>query len=120
MAVVLPLMILGYAVLVPHFTAFCAGFSFAQKMLFSALLTAPLGFVTGTVFPVSLLLIGEKKPSFIPLAIGANGAASILATVTSVMIAFVYGFKFVFVLSAFFYFFALSAMLYFVKKRIRS
>ena len=118
LAVVLPLMILGYAVLLPHFSAFCAGFSFAQKLLLSALFMAPLGFVSGMVFPVSLLLVGEKKPFFIPLAAGANGAASVLAAVTSVIIAFVYGFRFVFVLSAFCYFFALSAMLYFVKKRI--
>ena len=119
LAVILPLMILGYAVLVPHFSAFCAGFSFALKLLFTILFIAPLGFITGIVFPVSLLLVGEKKPSFIPLAIGANGAGSVLATVASVMIAMAYGFKFVFVLSAFCYFFALSAMLYFVKKRVR-
>ena len=119
LAVVLPLMILGYAVLVPHFSAFCAGLSFAQKLLLTVLFIAPLGFITGIVFPVSLLLVGEKKPFFIPLAIGANGAASVLATVTSVIIAMSYGFKFVFVLSAFCYFFALSAMLYFVKKRFR-
>ncbi len=117
LAVVLPLMILGYAVLVPHFSALCMmSFAFTQKLLFTALFIAPLGFAAGTVFPVSLLLVGEKKPFFIPLAIGVNGAASILATVTSVIIAFVYGFKFVFVFAAFFYFFALSAMLYFVKK----
>ena len=116
LAVILPLMILGYAVLVPHFSALCMSFAFTQKLLFTALFIAPLGFAAGTVFPVSLLLVGEKKPFFIPLAIGVNGAASILATVTSVIIAFVYGFKFVFVLAAFFYFFALSAMLYFVKK----
>ncbi|MBO4711924.1 hypothetical protein J5681_08435 [bacterium] len=118
LAIVLPLMILGYAVMLPHFSAFCTGFSFTQKLLLTALFIAPLGFAAGTVFPVSLLLVGEKKSSFISLAIGANGAASILATVVSVMIAFVYGFKFVFVLAAFFYFFALSAMLYFVKKRV--
>ena len=118
LAIFLPLIILGYAVLVPHFSAFCAGFSFAWKLILAILFIAPLGFTTGVVFPVSLLLVGEKKPFFIPLAIGANGAASVLATVTSVMIAMIYGFKFVFVLSAFCYFFALSAMLYFVKKRI--
>ena len=116
LAIVLPLMILGYAVLVPHFSVFCAGFSFARKLILTMLFIAPLGFTTGIVFPVSLLLVGEKKPFFIPLAVGANGAASVLATVTSVMIVMVYGFKFVFVLSAFCYFFALSAMLYFVKK----
>lgn len=118
LAIVLPLMILGYAVLIPHFSAACMSFAFTQKLLLTALFIAPLGFVTGTVFPVSALLVGEKNSSFIPFVFGANGAASILATVVSVMIAFVYGFKFVFVLAAFFYFFALSAMLYFVKKRV--
>ena len=118
LAIVLPLMILGYAVLLPHFSAACMSFAFTWKLLLTALFIAPLGFVIGTVFPVSLLLIGEKKSSFVPLAIGANSAASILATVVSVMIAMAYGFKFVFVLSAFCYFFAVSAMLYFVKKRV--
>jgi len=102
----------------PHFTAFCLGCSFASKIFLTVLFTAPLGFVIGTVFPVSLLLVGEKKPFFIPLAFSANGAASVLGAVVSVMIAFVYGFKFVFVLAAFCYFFAAAAMLYFVKRRV--
>lgn len=118
LTIVLPLMILGYAVVIPHFSAACMSFAFTQKLLLTALFIAPLGLVTGTVFPVSALLVGEKNSSFIPLAFGANGAASVLATVVSVMIAFAYGFKFVFVLSAFCYFFAISAMLYFVKKRV--
>ena len=117
LAIVLPLMILGYAVAMPRFTAFCGGYGFALKLFLTALFISPLGFAAGTLFPVSLLLIGEKKPFFIPLAFSAEGAASILAAVLSVAIAFVYGFKFVFVLSAFCYFFAVSAMLYFVKKR---
>lgn len=117
LAIVLPLMILGYAVAMPRFTAFCAGCGFALKLCLAALFVSPLGFAMGVVFPVSLLLVGEKKPFFIPLACSAEVAASIFAGVISAMIAFVYGFRFVFVLSAFFYFFALSAMLYFVKKK---
>ena len=118
LSIVLPLMILGYVTAMPHFTAFCLGCSFASKIFLTVLFTAPLGFVIGTVFPVSLLLVGEKKPFFIPLAFSANGAASVLGAVVSVMIAFVYGFKFVFVLAAFCYFFAVVAMLYFVKRRV--
>jgi len=118
LAIFLPLMILGYAVFVPHFMVFCSGFTFALKLLFTVLFMAPLGFIAGTVFPVSLFLAGEKKSFFIPLAFSANGVGSILAAVISVLIAMIYGFKFVFVLAAFCYFFALSAMVYFVKKRI--
>lgn len=118
LAIVLPLMILGYAVALPHFMAFCAGYGFALKLLFAALFVLPLGFAMGTVFPVSLLLVGEKRSFFIPLAFSAEGAASVFAATVSVMIAMAYGFKFVFVAAAFFYFFALSAMLYFVKKKI--
>lgn len=117
-AIIVPLMILGYAAVMPHFMAFCAGSGFAMKLLLTALFTAPLGFTMGTVFPVSLLLAGEKKPFFIPLAFSAEGAASVLATVVSVIIAMAYGFKFVFVLAAFCYFFAAAAMLYFEKKRV--
>ena len=116
--VVLPLIIFGYAVVFPHFTGFCIGYGHGLKTFLAALFIAPLGFLTGLVFPVSLIIAGEKKTSFVPLAIGANGAASVLATVISVILAFVYGFKFVFVASAFCYFFALSAMLYLVKKRV--
>ena len=118
MAVVLPLMILGYAVAMPHFISFCSGYSFALKLALTALFMAPAGFLAGTVFPVSLLLVGEKKPFFIPLAFSAEGAASVVATFVSVIIAMFYGFKFVFVLAAFCYFISLSAMLYFVKKRV--
>ena len=115
---VLPFMILGYAVVMPRFMAFCIGLSFAMKLFLTVLFILPLGFTIGIVFPVFLLLVGEKKPFFIPLAFSANGAASVLASITSVMIAMVYGFKFVFVLSAFCYFFAVSSMLGFIKKRI--
>lgn len=118
LAALVPLMILGYAVLMPHFSAACMGLALAQKLLFTALFIFPLGFAMGMVFPVSLLLVGENQPFFIPLAFSANGAASVFATVTAVIIAFFYGFKFVFVLAAFCYFFAVSAMLYFVKKRV--
>lgn len=118
LAIVLPLMIMGYAVAMPYFTALCAGYSFALKLTLSSLFIFPLGFLAGTVFPVALLLVGEKKPSFIPLAFSADGAASVFATVLSIIIAMFYGFKFVFVLAAFCYFLALSAMLYFVKKRV--
>ena len=114
----LPLMILTYAVLLPHFMAASAGTAFGLKLFLTALFIFPLGFVAGLLFPASLIIVGEKKPSFVPLAFGAEGAASVLATPVSVMIAMVYGFKFVFVLAAFCYFFAVSAMLYFVKKRV--
>lgn len=118
LAIILPLMILGYAVAIPHFMTFCAGFGYALKLALTALFIAPVAFATGTLFPVALLLVGEKRPFFIPLAFSAEGAASVTATVVSVMIAMFYGFKFVFVLAAFCYFAALSAMLYFVKKRV--
>lgn len=117
LAIVLPLMILGYAVAMPHFIAVCAGYTFALKLALTVLFIFPLGFLAGTVFPVALLLVGEKKPFFIPLAFSSEGAASVIATVVSIIIAIFYGFKFVFVLAAFCYFLALSAMLYFVKKR---
>lgn len=117
--VILPLTVLGYAVAMPHFTAFCAGFGFAAKFFLIALFAAPLAFTVGTVFPVSLLLAGEKKRSFIPLAFSANGAALIFAYMVSVIIAMAYGFKFLFVLSAFCYFFAVSAMLCFLRQQTR-
>ena len=118
LAILLPIMILGYAVALPRFMAFCAGHVFSLKLLFAALFILPLGFVMGTVFPVSLLIVGEKKPFFIPLAFSSEVAASILASVLAVMISMAYGFKFVFVMAAFCYFFAVSAMLYFVKRKI--
>ena len=114
---VLPLMILGYTVIFPDFITFCTGAGFYKKLVLASLFTAPLGFAAGTLFSVSLLLVGEKKLSFIPLAIGAKSAALILALISSVIIAMSYGFEFVFVLSAFCYFFAVAIMLYFVKIR---
>lgn len=115
---VLPVMILGYTVLFSDFITFCSGAGFYKKLFLASLFVAPLGFSAGTVFPVSLLLAGEKKRAFIPLAIGANSSALLLALVSSVVIAMIYGFNFVFVLSAFCYFFAVSAMIYFVKIRV--
>ena len=114
----LPLMILVYAVILPHFMAACAGTGYGLKLCLTALFILPLGFLSGLLFPASLIIAGEKKAFFVPLAFGAEGASSVLAATVSVMIAMVYGFKFVFVLAAFCYFFAVSAMIYFVKKRV--
>lgn len=115
--IILPVLIIGYSVWLPGFVEFGMDLSLAARVLLSMLVLAPLGLLLGLVFPSSLFIAGEKDPSFVPMAFAAFGAASVFASSAASIVAIIYGFRFVFVLAAFFAFSAVSAMLVFIKRQ---
>jgi hypothetical protein len=54
---------------------------------------APLGFVLGVFLPTGVRALGSSRPAAVPLAWAANGSASVVGTVGSVMLATVIGFR---------------------------
>lgn len=116
MMVVFPLVVMGYAVLLPNFTHSFIHYSFEARIFLSLAVLFPLGFLLGQFFPTALTIVGEKNSSFIPWAYAVNGVASVVASIFSIILAMAYGFTFVFTMAAFCYFAACVAFLRFVHK----
>ncbi|MGI6395541.1 MAG: hypothetical protein ACOX2F_12595 [bacterium] len=118
MLIVLPLVIMGYAVFLPAFTHKFIQHSFEMRIILSLAVLFPLGFLLGQFFPTALTIVGEKNNSFIPWAYAVNGVASVVASIFSIILAMAYGFTFVFTMAAFCYFTASAAFLRFVQKHV--
>lgn len=54
---------------------------------------APVGFVLGVFLPTGVRALSSSRPGAVPLAWAANGSASVVGTVGSVMLATVSGFR---------------------------
>ncbi len=67
----------------------------AFKILLSALLIAPLGFLMGMPFPMGLRVISDRRPAWIPWAWGINGCASVVSAILATVLAIHLGFRFV-------------------------
>jgi len=76
------------------------GFSFILRVLITVLVLAPLGFLMGMPFPNGIMILEENAPGLIPWVWGINGAASVLASILSMLLALSFGFKMVLVVGA--------------------
>ncbi|MEZ5967204.1 MAG: hypothetical protein R3F56_25435 [Planctomycetota bacterium] len=71
-----------------------------QRVLYTCATIAPLAFCMGIPFPTGLQIVGQNAPSFLPWAFGVNGAASVLSSVLSIVLAMELGFTAVFITAA--------------------
>lgn len=71
-----------------------------QRVLCACGTIAPLAFCMGIPFPTGLQLVGRSAPAFLPWAFGVNGAASVLSSVLSIVLAMELGFTAVFFAAA--------------------
>lgn len=76
------------------------GFNFILRVLITVLVLAPLGVLMGMPFPGGIMILEEKAPGLIPWVWGINGAASVLASILSMLLALSFGFKIVLVVGA--------------------
>lgn len=90
------------------FSAFL-GYGLPVRVLVTLALLAPLGFLMGVPFPRGLRALGETGPSWVPLAWGVAGFASVASAVLAAMIALSWGFTLVFASAALAYLVALAA-----------
>lgn len=61
--------------------------------IFVICLLAPIGFALGIPFPSGLSLLKEKEKNFIPWAVGVNGFASVLGSLSFILLVMGMGFK---------------------------
>ena len=73
-------------------------FDLIWRILVSAALIFPLGFFLGMPFPIGLSLIKDSERKYVAFAWAVNGFFSVIGTVTSIILAMIFGFKFVFIL----------------------
>jgi len=78
--------IVGNVVLLPWLLSAAMGFPFAIKLLISALVLAPLGFLMGMPFPTGLRLVKTVEWAW-----ALNAAASVLGSVMAMIIAIHFG-----------------------------
>jgi hypothetical protein len=83
---------------------------FAVRVLVALLVLAPLGLLMGVPFPRGLASLGRRTPSWLPLAWGVNGFASVIGAVLAAVIALSWGFGSVFLASALSYLLALAVL----------
>jgi hypothetical protein len=73
-------------------------FDLIWRILISAAMIFPLGFFLGMPFPIGLSLIKDSERKYVAFAWAVNGFFSVIGTVTSIILAMIFGFKFVFIL----------------------
>jgi spermidine synthase len=101
--------IAAYPWLVPAVFSVFLGHSLPVRVLVTLALLAPVGLMMGVPFPRGLRALGETSPSWVPLAWGVNGFASVVSAIAAAIIALSWGFTFVFAGAALAYLVALAA-----------
>lgn len=94
--VLLPLFIIGLALLVVSINLQGLVFSFIDnglgvKILISVLLVGPLAFVMGMPFPLGLRLVGSRRSENIIWMYGVNSIGSVMASVIGMYMSLVHG-----------------------------
>lgn len=79
------------------------GLELPVRMVVVVLAVAPLGVLMGMPFPLALSRLSEKDPNLLPWAWVINGAASVLGSIVTVMLAMTSGFNVVFAGAALLY-----------------
>jgi len=98
--IILFFLIIIYSFLIPKITEFVITFSPITKIILSALIIAPLGFMMGIPFPTALRIINKK---IIPWAWAVNGSASVLSTILATIISIFIGYSYVLWIAALLY-----------------
>ncbi len=84
----------GEAILDPFF-----GLPMWARALLAALLLSPAGFFMGWFFPRGLGITASRAPSLVPWAIAVNGFASVIGSLSTLILGMALGFRFLYVLA---------------------
>jgi len=84
---------LAYLALLPFFLYRFVALGTASKALLAVAFLAPLGFVMGMPMPLGIGWLRQTVPALVPWAWGLNGAASVLGSILTMMIAVNFGFN---------------------------
>src|SRR5215468_9472022 len=80
-----------YVMLLPMLLSAAVGWPFAMKVLISAVVLVPLGFLMGTPFPTGLRLVNRSENATVEWAWAMNASASVLGSVAAMVIAIHFG-----------------------------
>jgi len=83
--------ILIYVMLLPMLLQAAVGWPFAMKLVISAVVLVPLGFLMGTPFPTGLRLVNRSRNATVEWAWAMNASASVLGSVAAMVIAIHFG-----------------------------
>ncbi len=92
---IVALIALVYGVALPAFFQFAAGWPMGARILVSIVLIGIMALWMGMPFPLGLKRLGAHHPSWIPLAWGINGMASVISAVGAGLLAMHAGFRMV-------------------------
>lgn len=99
-----------YAFALEGLLDFALAWPLAARIAWTALLLAPLNFLMGMPFPIGLARLQRLEPRLVPWALGANGGASVVASILCIALAMQSGFRVVSLLALATY--ALAVWLY--------
>ncbi|MFZ6017152.1 MAG: hypothetical protein ACOYU0_06015 [Nitrospirota bacterium] len=115
--IIISFLIIVYSILLPIISDIISPYTMPLKIIFVFLILMPLGLLMGIPFPTGLKILGEKnESSLIPWAWAINGCLSVLAPITTIMLAMAVGFKAVLWLGALAYIMAFVTLQSFLKK----
>ncbi|MGH9426842.1 MAG: hypothetical protein ACRD2L_11145, partial [Terriglobia bacterium] len=103
---------LAYLPLLPFFLYRLVGLTTPLKALLATAFLAPLGFVMGMPMPLGINWLRRTSPVLVPWAWGINGAASVLGSILTMVIAVNLGFNEALILAIGLYITALLCLLY--------
>jgi hypothetical protein len=84
-------LILANVAFLPMLLSAAVGLAFVLKLLISVVVLAPLGFMMGMPFPTGLKLLSESGNCTVEWAWAMNAGASVLGSVTAMVIAIHFG-----------------------------
>jgi hypothetical protein len=86
--------LIGAGLLTPPITALAKSYTTEIRILVSILLLAPPAFFMGMMFPIGMSICRRTQSELMPFLWGANGVASVLASVLGVVISMEFGITF--------------------------
>lgn len=103
------ILVAGHLTLVPKIQLALLSVALPLRVLVAIFLTAPLAFFMGMFFPVGIRRLATTNPAALPWACAANGSASVVGSVCSILLAIQLGFSQVLLCGAALYLVALFA-----------
>jgi hypothetical protein len=114
LALILPVVMICYAVFLERFFQVFLGYGFAFKVGLTVLSQMPLGLLLGMFFPLGIKTLDSVHPRMVPWAWGVNGMFSVVSNIGAIVLAMSFGFKVVSYLAIAVYLFGIAC--YFISQ----
>lgn len=101
--VLVVVLLIVQALILPDLLRDTLAYTENMRLLVTIACIGPVAFAMGVPFPSGLKVLRDDAPGMIPWAFGVNGAASVLASILSIMLAMEAGFRAVALLAALLY-----------------